>query len=820
MPSNKDPLKCKDLKSFYEKVISLKPKITFCKNYSFVVFTYFSELYNHNYDANAFLINRYIPNNKKEKNKKEIDEIYGKNGWYKELEFPISKILLHSMKGVSEKTITCNKKGEIIEISCSDCSKKKCFVKVEETTQIKKILENIKTVDGGPCDCKLLKLSNELYLPETAKEAFILYFNLRPKLDTLYFQNFKFGDKTANAGIILGFEKNKEVIQIKEELQFKEKLQFTTLQTFYKYAIREQQLAYQSANRKLSSTAILVDSFGHNIAGHALVKIKRDFEEIVNKDNKLNDTIKYMPQFMKYLIEKSAFWNSTIGGTATDSQFISIYDLLNEFFVDNKLFVDCLSHYEGAKTVELMIKINEKPFETLEKSKELKDELLYLPGTITGKQAFYTILENVIRNAKHSNENISKIELFIEIDTKDEYGFYFTIWLNSPSLKLENNDKCTFENVKSKLDEDIIKEDGNPYLGGLSQMNQCARYLLFGNWSGDEKINNKELDPYITPIKILNNNCDKSKCAECKICIGWKIFVWKGETLYNSNNDKITDSHLLEDNIKRFRFILTKDGKTFRGKVKTVKKDKNNEANNEPENVYKRFLEKVVSKDLYDAYVETDTIFMANGSNVLNRNSLCGVCFQHGKTEKGNNISFGSDGPLSCWFDIDGNNGEIKLKKECEKQKEMIELKIKEVLLTKVIIIDDILNDLLKKNYHQNLKIFQYNEIETLDIINKIWPEEEKPKILLVHFTYLEKYKKEKPGNSMNGFYMEFYPESDGFLFITSSRGNMELLRNDKINENILFIPRIALINAITKSLDKNDEFGIKYNIINVLLGY
>lgn len=165
------------------------------------------------------------------------------------------------------------------------------------------------------------------------------------------------------------------------------------------------------------------------------------------------------------------------------------YSFLNDDTYTNLNFVRLGSNHEKLR-------------ETLEEIKVL------LPGGLVGKQAFFTIVENTLRNAKHINKEDrdaikqNGLELHFQIEnisfndndkneqnTQDDSQILYRIGISlnyctegyKNSEPTENNsdkEKKLLEGVITNSFEPILSAEGKPKMGGSSQDKICAALLF------------------------------------------------------------------------------------------------------------------------------------------------------------------------------------------------------------------------------------------------------------------------------------------------------------------------------------------------------
>jgi hypothetical protein len=301
--------------------------------------------------------------------------------------------------------------------------------------------------------------------------------------------------------------------------------------------------------------------------------------------------------FLQSLRDKSAFWSGVNRDTPFSGLSISWFDLIGRGFLGNPLFLGSITNSEGVNRISVFIELREpadknesaKPaiisgefarinLEILRNEKvwsndnvtsskgeeheyssyaflqqgrdynEIKEKLedsrefpeVFLPGGIIGQQAFYTIIENTLRNIKHYKselENIRKsgIRLVISIQKapfikRDSFGhkdsftepklYRVGIWLHhKQELQFEENPqsdskrelhkvgdkwyRSVIPDQLLKLKKRIITKEGKPRLGGSYQDKTCASMLMNNTFTSvdepDPSKAKRHYYPYIFP---------------------------------------------------------------------------------------------------------------------------------------------------------------------------------------------------------------------------------------------------------------------------------------------------------------------------------
>ncbi len=229
----------------------------------------------------------------------------------------------------------------------------------------------------------------------------------------------------------------------------------------------------------------------------------------------------------------------------------------------------------------------------------LKDTKVFFPGEIVGRHAFFTLLENEIRNVKHYKGDDLKViqqhglTLNISIQetdirytnqkNKQNELYRIGVWIGTPTILQTENVQPLIRKKFEALTEDIMDVDTfAPRLGGNFQDKICAS-MLFNNkfikvQSGDnnssrDKSGDTERDrtyyPWIVPATSPEGAphddieiCKKISESSIEFALKYnhhrgyfkKYFhLWKAANIHYINHKKDTD--LSWENLARFQFI-------------------------------------------------------------------------------------------------------------------------------------------------------------------------------------------------------------------------------------------------------------------------
>ncbi|MEL7195865.1 MAG: hypothetical protein AAFO96_25760 [Bacteroidota bacterium] len=311
-----------------------------------------------------------------------------------------------------------------------------------------------------------------------------------------------------------------------------------------------------SAWRKLAQAP--ADDFLESIAEivgrwRAQARLKNENHSIQPLRHQIRQPNFELTQLLRYLTEKGAFWsgigrNEQFGGEAHN-----LYDLLYNDFANNPLFLGTIAYSEGISKININIKIYEKRIDshrTNGKTKEalkrtyqiarnedgellagtiasidmgnkqelhyqhaffqdgpahdllnrpLEKSFVYLPGGVVGKHAFFTLLENTLRDVKHySREEHDKMSLHgldLEISIfpskltrsvrrshNDHDLFKIGIWIAATQkLKTPKGQALGALSLR-RITSPIIDQNQKARLGGSQQDKICAAMLMTGRF--------------------------------------------------------------------------------------------------------------------------------------------------------------------------------------------------------------------------------------------------------------------------------------------------------------------------------------------------
>lgn len=361
-------------------------------------------------------------------------------------------------------------------------------------------------------------------------------------------------------------------------------------------------------------------------------------------------------EFLRFMLDKGAFWTGLTRDYSVGGKINSLFTVLWRDFISNPLYLGSIAFTEGI----LELKINITFLEAVERvegdvlwrkkvvanghfatislkrlqtvleqweqghyeyqsgfiakgedfdrlRQHLKACKVYFPGGVVGKHAFFTILENEIRNVKHHSEaeiaNIAKNGLTLNLSIQEmpyEEGqlsgrptyYKIGVWLKHPVFM---GRKTMYDRV-ARLQQDIINEQNRPRLGGAYQDKICAALLFNNSFSSVEWFSTKRDKRFYPWIKAGFSKV--SDMAEGSIVEDYELsarrfsenpqnqamdpeyahsreafersfvetegyckkffYVWRGENIFHYQGDANIDTDW--ENLSRYRFVYIADG--------------------------------------------------------------------------------------------------------------------------------------------------------------------------------------------------------------------------------------------------------------------
>ena len=367
-------------------------------------------------------------------------------------------------------------------------------------------------IDKETCE----KLIKSISFSELSGVGKLIHYPSKDSLDL------KTNSEIATGGLIIHYSKDTEVND--EQL-------ITLLNLRNRSSFIEQHKAYtikRITRKSLQSAiaAIMSRNGSHNIGSHIISAASSN----INDYSDTQTLLKYIQQRMDFIATVTTeFPNWTYPAWLTR-------DLMRRFY-EQRLVLNYIAESEGVNAFEfqpnediskqenkLLIKIQvlkngeKQPKEIIGIAKSVDeykenikfDILIAIPGGIIGHQAFYTIMENIIRNsAKHGwakdKENKPKnLEITINImECKDKDYNIVEIWDNVSSYSCKDGDFGKFKKLYELKNGKLIEESDDDF-------NKLPLH---------KQMNHKLMKSFIDQTgKLLKDNWG---LAEIKICAGF-----------------------------------------------------------------------------------------------------------------------------------------------------------------------------------------------------------------------------------------------------------------------------------------------------------
>ena len=361
-----------------------------------------------------------------------------------------------------------------------------------------------------------------------------------------------------------------------------------------------------------------------------------DFKAV--RDQLLSLENQLTPLF-KFLLEKGAFWSGVTRDQQFGGEIHNLYKILWDDFIQNPLYLGTIAYSEGITKLNICIRIysGEKftgkkddhfrtyqigqaedntpldgvlahvevggvPFNQLRHQfvkegdlhKQLKEALeqveVFFPGGVVGKHAFFTLLENEIRNVKHFPETelqnmqdnglnlviaIRPSGLASQLNYKRNALYKIGIWLGHQTGFHSQKGHLALVRFNNLL-EDIITPDTNEArLGGTYQDKICASMLFNNTFISVEKQESERDKEYYPWVRAAFSSGPKEngiteqdfevnkrnyKAAETKLSesnlpkngfFKKYIYLWKGDFIFNAKRE----GNLKFENVNRFRIV-------------------------------------------------------------------------------------------------------------------------------------------------------------------------------------------------------------------------------------------------------------------------
>jgi mRNA-degrading endonuclease RelE of RelBE toxin-antitoxin system len=291
-------------------------------------------------------------------------------------------------------------------------------------------------------------------------------------------------------------------------------------------------------------------NMSHNLGSHLIFYSSKDNDKILlklSKNQEINDLynlFKSQKDFLIYIKERMDFLALVSTGEAKWGISYDLENLYNRFF-ENEIIKKNIVKSEKIDNINISIFINWR------KSQDNHHSIGFLlPHGQIGQHAFFTIMENYIRNtAKHernekrSNEKLIKI--FINFNTDLEKYMNLIQVIITTEFEYDN-EKLKKEILKLKclLSSPILKKTGelDPEARGLKEMRIACNFLRLKAWNMIEILipKNKIDEPPLIDVERFTVDGDSFAIDEDGNKIGFCFYLLKSMELliiYNHNID-------------------------------------------------------------------------------------------------------------------------------------------------------------------------------------------------------------------------------------------------------------------------------------------
>jgi hypothetical protein len=250
--------------------------------------------------------------------------------------------------------------------------------------------------------------------------------------------------------------------------------------------------------QKILRSAIIGRNMSHNIGSHVLANLSQ--EECVDSPQDVKMLLSYLEQRMDFIASVLTPWP----GWREPVSFFA--DLLQGFF-NQRLLLDYIIRDDGYPASKITMKVRarmkegqaeeeilwrlpakpnrDKPedraFSRFEAAAPcvMQDFMVGLSGGNAGKQAFYGLLENLLRNsAKHSTGSNDGIQVMLEVEPRNAGRLYKITY--SDSLSTATTEVLGI--VQRAISSPLVSSDGKPVpkYWGIQEMKVYAQFLLGG----------------------------------------------------------------------------------------------------------------------------------------------------------------------------------------------------------------------------------------------------------------------------------------------------------------------------------------------------
>jgi radical SAM superfamily enzyme YgiQ (UPF0313 family) len=334
-----------------------------------------------------------------------------------------------------------------------------------------------------------------------------------------------------------------------------------------------QDILNENTNNALRAAlaAIMSRNMSHNIGSHILANAGTTSQVLKQKDMQfLNRYIQLRMDFIAQISTEFPQWSYPCW---------FYKDLMRHFYMQ-KILLTYISSSEGLSAYEYDDQAgnnaNKKLQVIFEKvnsgdGQQEKDSLVAIPGGIIGQQAFYIILEDVIRNsAKHnwarlpdSEKNGKGLKITVRLEDKPENDFVKVCIYDNISSIIEDVDKdlpseekneqelplhqkmnCIFKSPLIDIETGRLKKEN----WGMAEMRICAGYLQKRTIEEIGRGGESTLDNIIKAVAVKDSNSTSEEYH-----LGYEFKIYKPKEVLIVGRIPIPDEVKKDDLIKTLK---------------------------------------------------------------------------------------------------------------------------------------------------------------------------------------------------------------------------------------------------------------------------
>jgi hypothetical protein len=616
--------------------------------------------------------------------------------------------------------------------------------------------------------------------------------------------------------------------------------------TFIRYA----RIAFteNELKRQLAVSSIVSYNFAHNIGSHVLFWIEKDIKDFPDKLDS-----KEMEYFCNYIRERGSFQANLTGSSivhplpgshmvCTGGFFRSMDDTIKQIS-ENRLSWRNILRSELQKEINIHFEIKGK-----------KDQSIWWPGGIIAEHAFYSVLENIIRNIKHwlnlknylNNWNAAYREIYYKKneDINNNNSITVTIDVLEPDRSVSVQDSFVKVIVSDNLPvhRKIIEERKRDMEGiniidtKKQQPDRRGSTELF-----IEGLLLRGVSPIIdyaevTPPSVGIEYDEKAEIGSIK----YTFYMWKGDYIkVIQNSDEWDIIQKGQDNPYRFKYVVIRDEvarqdenlqpENIKGRMGIMVEDNINAwqnrvwtpANKELADEFQACQSWVawwLGINIKDFKLE-EKMEKLPGEGLKIKGKSRDYRFVHGQGWK----SYGNDIIIPVTFKYEFGKNLKKFLSDFENikidEKKKYYFELLETLETKIKIIDERIYSILK-SLNPCIKLINFEiqaDIDDLDELKKDFVE-----ILILHSSNIEKYFRDK-GDKIIEELKNFNCRE---MVITSGKADPSWLKSLSIDKRVVFIQVDILKEWILKAMkeepepDRSMAYVVKSRLIEGILNW